>query len=84
MLALFVARQLRAAVSHACNHDSCYMNVWLVLIEACVVSCQAKHAELEELQGSLSSDAAKLNEQLTAFEARREAAVKELQVGDIY
>jgi Skp family chaperone for outer membrane proteins len=42
---------------------------------------QARQAELEELQASLSADAAKLNEQLNTFEARREAAVKELQVG---
>lgn len=42
---------------------------------------QAKQAELEELQASLSADAAKLSDQLNTFEARREAAVKELQVG---
>ncbi len=44
---------------------------------------QAKQSELENLQASLASDASKLTEQLSSFEARREAAIRELQVGSL-
>lgn len=41
---------------------------------------QARQAELEGLQASLTADADALSQQLSTFEARREDAVRELQV----
>jgi hypothetical protein len=41
---------------------------------------QAKQSELEQLQSSLTADAAALSQQLNTFEERRQEAIRELQV----
>lgn len=44
---------------------------------------QMKQSELEDLQASLASDAGKLSDQLSSFESKREAAIRELQVSSL-
>jgi hypothetical protein len=50
----------------------------------CCCPVQARQAELEGLQASLTADADALSQQLSTFEARREDAVRELQVQSQY
>lgn len=52
----------------------------LCRVVPCNVLLQEKQAELEQLQCGLTADAASLSQQLSTFEARREEAIRELQV----